>query len=266
MLTALLLSGSGSAGVEESRADWNKNIITAFGVSSIRIDYSGTPVSIHGNDSISITEARRGAYETAKEIAMEKMISILKNIRVDQDNTIGSMLEHDSFTRRRLYAALERIQFEELPAGFVSSACRAKLSMGDITASLPFVFPADDFPERIDVPIETAYSGLIIDLRGLETKPMLFPVVYNRNGLEIISRNNINGAETVKYGMVTYAIDEKDAKLNKRVGAHPLYVTAIDENRGCPVLSEKDVRRIFSSRKTMKALKECRIVFIIDKE
>ena len=267
LLPVILLSGLElTAGVEESRADWNKNTVTTVGTASIRIDYDGTPVSIYDGGQISITEARRAAYETAKDIAMEKMISTIKNIRIDQDNTLGNMLEQDSFTRQKLALALERIKYEEFSSGFDSSSCRAKLTFGDIISSLPFSFPENEFPQRLDVPIETEYTGLIIDARTLNVKSMLFPVIYNKNGLEIISRTNINGMTVAKHGMLFYAFDEKEARQNKRLGKHPLYTAAIGENRNCPVLSEKDVRRIFSSPKTLKAMRECRIVFIIDRE
>ena len=267
LLPAILLSGlESSAGVEESQADWTKNTVTTLGTASIRIDYGGTPVNINDGGHISITEARRAAYETAKDIAMEKMISIIKNIRIDQDSTLGNILEQNSFTRQKLASALERIKYEEFSTGFDSSSCRARLAFGDIISSLPFLFPEDEFPERMDVPIETEYTGLIIDARELNVKSMLFPVIYNKNGLEIISRRNINGAAAAKYGMLSYAFDEKEAKQNKRIGKFPLYTAAIEENRNCPVLSEKDVRRIFSSPKTLNAMRECRIVFIIDRE
>jgi len=267
LLSAILLSCLElSAGVEESPADWSKNAAITLGTASIRINYDGTPVSINDGGQISITEARRAAYETAKDIAMEKMIRVIKNIRIDQDNTLGNMLEQDSVTRQRLALALEKIKYEEFSSGFDSSSCRAKLAFGDIISFLPFSFPENEFPERMDVPIETEYTGLIIDTRKLNIKSMLFPVIYNKNGLEIISRRHINGATAAKYGMLSYAFDEKEARQNKRLGKRPLYTTAIEENRNCPVLSEKDVRRIFSSPKTLKAMRECRIVFIIDKE
>jgi hypothetical protein len=266
LFSGVLLSGSLAAGAEESRIDWQKNIISVVGISSIRIDDNGTPINIYDATHISINEARHLAYSRAKRIALEKMTTALLDMRVTQDETIGSLLKTDSFMRQRLYAAFDKIKFEDFPAGFDSSACRAKLSMGDIMNALPFTFPEQEFPQRTDTPIETEYSGLIIDSRGFAAKPMMFPVIYNKNGLEIVSRYNIHAVQAVKYGMVSYASNEKEAKLNKRLGAHPLYVVAIGENRGCPTLSEKDVRRIFSSSKTIKALQECRIVFIIDKE
>ncbi|MCL1910878.1 MAG: hypothetical protein FWG13_01575 [Leptospirales bacterium] len=266
-LSAILLSGlESSAGVEEPRADWNKNTVTTLGTASMRVEYGGTPVSLYDGGPISITEARRAAYETAKDIAMEKMVSVIKNMRIDQDNTLGNMLEQESFTRQKLASVLNKIKYEEFSSGFDSSSCRAKLAFGDIISSLPFSFPENEFPQRLDVPIETEYTGLIIDARALAIKSMLFPVIYNKNGLEIISRRNINGVMAVKYGMLSYAFDEKEARQNKRLGKRPLYTAAIEENRNCPVLSEKDVRRIFNSPKTLKAMRECRIVFIIDRE
>ena len=267
LFAGFLLSGSGlRAGYEEAKIDWQKNIVSTVGISSFKIDYDGTPINPYDGTPISISEARRSSYESAKNIALEKMTALLKNIRVTQDETIGTLLATDSFTRQRLYSAYEKIKFETFPAGFDSSGCRVKMTMGEIMAALPFTFPANDFPERMDTPIETKYTGVIIDGRGFEIRPMMFPVIYNKNGLEIVSKDNINAKQAVKYGMVTYAKNEFDAKRNKRVGAQPLYIVAINDNRGCPVLSEKDVRRMFSSPQTAKAMKECRIVFIIDKE
>lgn len=263
----VLLSGLQlKAGEEDARIDWQKNMITAIGVASIRMDYNGTPVNAYDETPTSINEARRISYDSAKNIALEKITALLKDVRVTQDETVGSLLAKDSFTRKKLYDVFENAQVDHFPTGFESSGCRVKMHLGEIMNALPFTFPSRDFPERTDTPIETSYTGIIIDSRGFETKPMMFPVIYNKNGLEIVSRHNINAAQAMKYGMVTYAANESEAKKNRRLGARPLYIVAIDENRGCPVLSEKDARRMFSSRKTAQAIKECRIVFIIDKE
>jgi hypothetical protein len=66
--------------------------------------------------------------------------------------------------------------------------------------------------------------------------------------------------------MVSYVNRDDEARKNKRIGEHPLFAVAVNKNGGCPVLSEADVRKLFSSQKTLKALRECRIVFIIDRK
>ena len=262
----LLINPSLDANVDTSGIDWQNNIITSSGISSISVDTEGNPLSIYDRHVISINEARRNAYDRAREIAMEKMISLLKTVRVNQDLTLEELLRDEPFTRKRLNDVLDRTALQQFPVDFYSSGCRIRLSMGDIIGSLPFTFPGNDFPSRMDVPIETSYTGLIIDTRGLHIKPMIFPVIYNRHGLEVISRHHISSSCAVKYGMVSYTTGDREARKIRRLGEHPLYVVALNENRGCPVLSEKDVRRIFSSPETLKAMKECRIVFIIDGE
>ena len=38
------------------------------------------------------------------------------------------------------------------------------------------------------------------------------------------------------------------------------------EMKGCPVIANRDIRKIFSSGDTVGQLKKCRVIFIIDKK
>lgn len=244
--------------------DWKKHTVTSYGTAGISIDYSGMPVTGYKESRTSINDARMNAYAAAKDIAAERLVAALKDLPVTQDATLGKLLTESSQTRQGLSYAIENSKQEFYPTGFDSSGCKIKLSFGDILAALPFSFPEEDFPSRMDTPIPTRYTGLIVDGRGLNIKPMMFPVIYNKHGLEIVSRLNINGAAALKHGMVCFVKNETEAKSIKRLGEHPLYAAAIEDNRGCPVLSERDVRRIFSAPDNLQALRECRIVFITD--
>ncbi len=249
-----------------SGVDWNRNMVTAEGTAFIQIDSQGHPVNIYTGGRSSLNEARRNAYAGARETASEKLIAILKKIQVTQDDTIESLMENRADVRNGLSDAIMNARTDEYPGSFDSSVCRIMLPLGDLIQALPVIFPCRDFPSRTDIHTSTKYTGLIVDARGFKMKQMLLPVIYNKNGLEIFNSSHVNGPDAVKYGMVKYVYSEKEASACRRTGLHPLYVNAVDDNRGCPVLSEKDVRKLFSDPATLSALRECRIVFIISRE
>ena len=123
----------------------------------------------------------------------------------------------------------------------------------------------DEFPARIDNPIPTHYTSLVIDARGLGIEPMMLPSVYNENGLEIYGRYYVDIRHARRSGLIGYAYNENEAIKSPRTGNRPYYAIAVSGMKGCPVVSDRDIRKIFSSKNTIEQLKKCRVVFIIDK-
>src|SRR5208337_4872049 len=99
----------------------------------------------------------------------------------------------------------------------------------------------------------------------LKVAPMILPSVFNENGLEVFGRLYVDIRHATRFGIVGYAFSEKEAMKSPLAGDHPYYTDAIGEMKGCPVISNRDVRKIFSSVRTVENLKKCRVIFIIDK-
>jgi len=118
---------------------------------------------------------------------------------------------------------------------------------------------------RSDIEISTLYTSLIIDTRGLGVKPMLLPVIYNESGLEIYSKDYFLASEALKHNAVSYVYNEKDAVKHRKAGRKPYFTSALKENNGSPVISDEDVKRLFSHKKNLDYLKKCRVIFIIDR-
>jgi hypothetical protein len=94
---------------------------------------------------------------------------------------------------------------------------------------------------------------------------MIFPSIYDEKGLEVYSKNYIDIKYGMKHGIVSYAYNEKIASKNKKTGNHPYYTIALKKNKNCPVISFRDIKKIFGSDVTLKNLKRCNVIFIIDK-
>ena len=256
-----------SASIETgARIDWMKGEIRAYSKAAVPI-IKGSPVDAWDEKKTSLNAARMDAYGRAREKTVKQITELLVSLRVDPENTIRDILDENDLSRNRLSEIVDnRISFRENPAAFDEAGCEGRLKLADIIDALPFRFPGDDFPTRMDNPIETEYTSLVVDARGLGVKPMLFPSVYSSAGVEIYGKNFIDVSYAARYGMASYAYTENTAMKNKRAGEHPYYTAALRNLRDCPVISERDTRKVLSSRKTMDHLRRCRVIFIIDRE
>ncbi|MBN2159274.1 MAG: hypothetical protein JW807_07750 [Spirochaetes bacterium] len=251
----------------DDSVEWGKGVIVAFGTARVPISGLGKPVSDEEeNAEISLNRGRVGAYRKARERAVANLARLVRDIRVDADTTLSDLLDRNEDVQSRIGNIIStRVKVVEYPVDFATSGCRAELKIGDILNAVPYTYPADDFPIRIDNPIATDYTGLIINAKGLPVRPMILPSVYSEEGLEVYGRFNVDIRQAGKFGIVAYAFSEDDAMKFRAAGAHPYYTVALKEMKGCPVLSDRDVRKIFSSRSNLEMLKKCRVIFIIDK-
>jgi len=205
------------------------------------------------------------AYRSARESALERLVAAIRALRVDGESTVAETLEEREDARGRLTEALSAaVRMRERPSGFYSSTCEATIGFGDIIAALPFEFPRREFPRRDDAKIRTDYTGLVIDGRGLPIVPMLFPSVFTERGLEMYGRPFVSPARAAGSGLVTYCRNEDEAMRHRKAGARPYYTVALRSLRGCPVIADRDARRILASPETTERLKNCNVIIIIN--
>ena len=262
-----LLDSSASVKPPPSGAvDWSKGVIVAHGEWRVTMSTQGSPVDHDGVAVISLNRGRVDAYRRAREQAIENMVQLVKGIRVDADTMLAELLERSDAVQSRIVNLIaSRVKVREFPVDFATSGCRIELPIGDLLNAVPYTYPSDEFPSRIDNPIHTNYTSLIIDTRGLNVEPMILPSIFNEEGLEVYGRFMVDIRHATKYGIVAYADNQDKAMKNRAAGDHPYYTMAIREIKGCPVLADRDVRKIFSGAGTMEKLKKCRVIFIIDK-
>ena len=265
LITVIPFSASGNTGKNVS-IDWNKGVITALTESAFRTDREGNPVSSH-NSRISITKARIEASTLAKERARTMIARQLRTLRIDPDHILLDLINSDIRTRKLMSRCMDtKIKAQLFPVDFSTSGCRAELGLGDIIDALPFIYPEDEFPEPLSIPVKTDYTSLIIDARHLSIEEMVLPVIYNEDGLEIFSRHHIDIRYAAKYSMVSYVTNENSAHSHKKAGSHPFYTAALKSLNGCPVISNRDSRRILGSSRTRESLKKCRVIFVVKEE
>lgn len=249
-----------------ARVDWINGSIVSTGSSSMAIDEHGSPVDMETGKQLSISEARTISYERAKEKALFEAIKLIGEIQVDNEKTVKELVLNDPAVRKSIPEAMEVYsRYKEKPSGYLTSSCELYFSLGYLLTAINYSFPGDNFPERSDIDISTLYTSLIIDVRGLGIKPMLLPAIVNENGLEVYNKNFINPSDAVKYNTVSYVYSEKEALKHKKAGKHPFISAALKNLNGNPVVSDNDLKKIFSNKKNIEYLNKCRVIFIIDR-
>jgi len=246
--------------------NWKEGKISAIGTSKILFNSNGTPTDSDSGLEISLNKGRMQAYKKAKNIATNLLVNQIFALQIDTTNKFENYLSEYNYTQTKLGTILrENTKIKKIPSTFDSAKCKIELSLGEIISTIPKNYPEDNFPTNFKNQISTKYSSLIIDTRSVIVKPMILPVIYNKNGLEIYNHYFINIKEAIKKGMVSYVYSETQAKKHIKSGNKPYFTVAISELKGSPVLSNRDIERIFSSQATISKLKKCNVIFIIRK-
>ena len=69
----------------------------------------------------------------------------------------------------------------------------------------------------------------------------------------------------LKTGLVSYVYNEKEAFNHPKAGEYPYFATSMKNINNNPILNNEDIKRIYSSSKTLYELKKCKVIFIINR-
>jgi hypothetical protein len=112
-----------------------------------------------------------------------------------------------------------------------------------------------------------AYTGLIIDARGLGIRPAMAPKLLDEQGNEIYGSKFVSREYAVDIGMVGYDKDVDRARTNERVTNNPLVVKGIQAsgpNKTDVVINAADAAAIHGAAASMNFLQHCKVMFILD--
>ena len=266
LIVLFIIINTISYGKNDASIDWLNGKIISIGSANMAIDENGVPIDVETNNALSISEARSISYERSKEKALNNAINTISAMQVDSENKIADLIKTDPVVRRNIYEIIEKnSKYKDVTSNYLISSCKLELKTGYLTEAINYSFPKDNFPIQNNIDISTLYSSIIIDVRGLGINPMLIPSIVNENGLEVYNKNFINPDDAIKYNVVSYVYTEKDAIKHKKAGKNPLFCIALKNINGNPVISDNDIKKIFSHKKNIEYLKKCRVIFIIDR-
>lgn len=112
-----------------------------------------------------------------------------------------------------------------------------------------------------------AYSGLMVDARGIGARPSMVPVLVDENNQEVYGPNYVSREFAVHYGICQYIHGPVGSHDLPRVAPNPLLVKglrAVSTGSCDIVISNSDASKLRSVSSHLEFLKQCRVVILID--
>ena len=245
---------------DNGEIDWSTGKVSAIGKASPKGNKDGANESVPGS---------------AQADASRNIIQILKQIKIRKNLTVGQYASQNDIilagiektardaviTKQSFTSALDvEIEIEtSIGGGFL------QLVLPDDIRQISRINAEKPMPPNQDME-DIPYTGLIIDARGLELEPALYPTIVSEQGNEIYSSLFISREFAVQYGVCTYICSMDKAIREKRIGPHPLIFKALrkssNENASV-VISMADTKQIEKATERHIFLKECRVIIVM---
>lgn len=245
--------------------DWNKGLIVVRGQEFI----TGKPTP----ENKKLIE--QGAIYNAKM----KMVKLIDELRIDNSKRMADLLENSPKLSKKVKDLIMN------RSKVIHERYRKDQKVLEVTLSLD-IYGKNSIAEALywDLfywenawdkyyptykPLSTeAYTGLIIDARGLNLEPAFLPRVVNENEENLYRDKYVQYDILISQGLVQYCdnIDEAMADLN-RIGTNPLMVKAVTTVKSTyntdVILSGNDEKRIKAADKKGGFLKYLRVIIVL---
>ncbi|MFO7883442.1 MAG: hypothetical protein R6U68_01355 [Desulfobacteraceae bacterium] len=214
-------------------------------------------------------------FSAAKADAGKNLISILKTIKVTSEKSVDDHIA----SKDRLMAGVEEIAKDAVIVKQHYTSDRAMevtIEASILRGFLQLVLPEEisQIPkiQAVDSALQCAdasdpYTGLIIDVRGLDFKPILYPVVASEQGHDIYSAVFISREHAVQHGVCQYICSPNLPEKTERAGARPIVIKGLRKSRknnSTIVIAWSDAEKIESATEHYRFMRQCRVVILMD--
>jgi len=262
--------------VGQGSVNWSAGYIEAIGIGAVP------------DKSVGKSNARPMALRAAKVDAYRNLLEITKGVQVDsatsvKDFTVESDVINSSVSGLVKGAQVAKTEYMSdgtaevtLRISLYGNGNLAKIIMPQAIANPPAppapsepVAPAPAAPApAVTAPAApVAYTGMVVDARGIQARPAMSPRVFDEDGKEVYGSANVDREYAVQQGMSGYARDLNAAQSNQRVTANPITVKALKTNgpgKSDLIISNADAQQIRASAENMTFMKKCRVMVVLD--
>jgi hypothetical protein len=196
----------------------------------------------------------------------------VKGVRIDSTTTVENFMVTSDVIRTQVSGFVQGAMVMDkkyMSDGSVEVTVGMKLTGALADSLLPKTPPAAPPTGIVAMPGVTgqAFTGLIVDARGLGIKPAMAPKVLNEDGKEVYGSAWINRDWAVREGMAGYLKDPLQAQQNPRVTDKPLLVKAIKASgdaRVDVVISNADAAMLQGAAQNLSFLEKCKVIILVD--
>lgn len=273
---------------DDGSVDWSQQKIKATGI--------GAP-----NPNAPPGAQRAGAITAAKSDALRNLLATVRGMMLNSETTVNNAIVESDVIKTRVegflrgftvvdtrYMSDQSVEVDvEVPLSGVADAVLPQNFGGGRFMSAQPVCPmcGQAWPQGKPVPPGVqltapnmggttstgstggAFTGLVIDAKGLGVMPAMAPKVVDESGNEVYGSKYVSREFAVKQGMVGYDKDVNAARSNQRVTNNPLIIKgmkASGANSTDVVVSSADAQRIHAAAQSQNFLDKCRVMVILD--
>jgi hypothetical protein len=273
---------------DNGSVDWSQQKIKSTGIGAPRPD---APPGAQ----------RAGAITAAKADALRNLLATAKGMFLTSETTVNNAMVENDVIKTRVegflrgftvvdtrYMSDQSVEVDvEVPLSGLAEALLPQSFGGGRLMSAQPVCPmcGQPWPQGKPVPPGVqlanpslgsqtgmsatggAFTGLIIDAKGLGVMPAMAPKVVDENGEEVYGSKYVSREFAVKQGMVGYDKDINAARNNPRVTNNPLILKGLKvsgTNSTDIVVSNADAQRIHAAAQSQNFLDKTRVMVILD--
>ena len=243
--------------------NWSSGKVTAVGI--------GAPPTQPAN----MAQARAMARRAAITVARRNLLEITQGVQVDSMTLVKDFVVKSDIVRTSVQGVVRNAQVVD--TAYMSDGSvevTIVMDMGGEFASavlppppvMPGGLPGPMPPTTAEVPSQV-FTGLVIDARGLGTRPAMAPKILDENGKEIYGSAMVDREYAVQQGMVGYAKDLSAAQANSRVTDKPITVKAVKTSGPAKcdvVISNGDAAKLAAAAENLSFLQKCRVMVVLD--
>src|SRR5450759_2628 len=255
--------------VGQGSVNWSAGYIEAVGIGAVP------------DKSVGKANARPMALRAAKVDALRNLLEITKGVQVDSATTVKDFTVESDVINTQVSGLVKGavvVDQQYLSDGTVEVRLRMPLYGNLAQIIMPLAIakpPAAPAPSEPVAPAPAvtasaapiAYTGMVVDARGIQARPAMSPRVFDEDGKEVYGSSNVDREYAVQQGMSGYARDLTAAQSNQRVTANPVTVKALRTNglgKSDLIISNADAQQIRASAENMTFMKKCRVMVVLD--
>lgn len=212
------------------RVDWAEGMVRATG--------SGAPDFKAQNPA----QIRAGAERVAVATAEQNLLAMVKGLSVDGAITVGALMEKEEV----------RKQVDDITRSYRVSRRRY---FSDNGVELEIEVPLFAFADVVDSQVSQlvlakptsaamAYTGLIIDARGLHVTPSLMPRLLDAQGRAVYTIDFLSADARKQSAVATYVQSLEAAKKSRKAGEKPLVLKATQATGADLQLGAEDTKKL----------------------
>jgi hypothetical protein len=240
--------------------NWSKGIVQAKGIGTLS-------KKLHGYVNDSST-----ALKDAKQDAYLKIFEVVKGIRIDGTTVVGDYAAENNVIISKIEGIVKNakvVKKEYFSDGTVEVTMEMNFKGGFAQLVLPGeIRPLESIKPMAPVKNSSSvFTGLVVDARGLGSKPVMSPKILDETGQEVYGSAFVSREYAVQQGMSGYSKDLTAAKSNQRVAGNPLTVKGLRiEGTGHSdiVISNADASRLRSAFENLSFMRKCRVIIVVE--